>query len=274
MIAVEPLDAAGRVRFAVADVLTSVRRYLTRASRQPDLLVGSLLMPIVFVVLFGYVFGSSIAVPGGDYRSYLMSGLFAQTTLFASAAVAVAVATDMKEGVIDRLKTLPITRSSVLLGRTLAGVLTGLPSLAVMIGCALVVGWRPQHGIGEMIGAFALLQLFGFAMGWVGVVIGLHTRSPESADAIAMLPAFLLGFVSNVFVDPARMPSWLQALAQWNPMSAVVAATRQLFGTAQATPAHGVWSLEHPVVTTLAMALLLLAVCVTIGVRRYARVSR
>jgi ABC-2 type transport system permease protein len=108
-----------------------------------------------------------------------------------------------------------------------------------MIGCALAVGWRPLGGLGSTIGGFALLSLFGFAMGWVGAAIGLLARSPQSADTLSMVPGFLLGFISNVFVDPARMPSWLRVAADWNPMSAVVAAARQFFDTAQGTPRPG-----------------------------------
>jgi ABC-2 type transport system permease protein len=271
---IEPRTRIERWRFAVGDALTAVHRSMLRARRQPDVLIGSILMPIIFVVLFGYVFGSSISVEVGHYRSYLMSGLFAQSTLFASSAVAVAVATDMTEGVIDRFRTMPISRSSILIGRTASGVIVGLPSLAVMICCGLAVGWRPEAGIGRAVLAFALLQLFGFAMAWIGVLIGLYARSPQAADGISMLPAFLLGFTSNVFVDPAHMPSWLRPFAQWNPMSAVVAAARTLFGTTQGAPVHGVWSLEHPVMTTLAMSVVMLAVAVPLGVRRYTTADR
>jgi ABC-2 type transport system permease protein len=271
---IEPRTPFERLRFACTDAATAICRSLLRARRQPDIVIGSLVMPVIFVVLFGYVFGSSISVSGGSYRSYLMSGLFAQSTLFGSAAVAVAVATDMSEGVIDRFKTMPISRSSILIGRTVSGLIVGLPSLVVMIVCALAVGWRPEDGLGHAALAFALLQLFGFAMGWIGVLIGLYAKSPQSADGISMLPSFLLGFTSNVFVDPTRMPSWLQPFAQWNPMSAVVASARQLFGTTQGAPVHGVWSLEHPVVTTLGMSILMLAICIPIGVRRYSRVNR
>lgn len=273
-LVVEPLTLAARLRFALTDAITATRRFVLRSARQPDIIVGTILMPVIFVVLFGYVFGSSITVPGGDYRSYLMSGLFAQSTLFASASVAVAVATDMTEGVIDRFKTLPITRSSVLVGRTVSTVIVGLPSLAVMIGCALAVGWRAHNGLGNAVLAFALLTLFGFAMGWVGATIGLFARTPQSADAISMLPAFLLGFISNVFVDPARMPGWLRVPANWNPMSAVVAAARKLFGNDQGAAPATVWSLQHPVVTTLLMSVLLLAILVPLAVRRYARAVR
>jgi ABC-2 type transport system permease protein len=270
----EPASPGQRMRFSLEDTMTSLRRYLMRARRQPDIIVGSVVMPIIFVVLFGYVFGSSITVSGGHYRSYLMSGLFAQSTIFASSAIAVAVATDMSEGVIDRLKTMPVARSSVLVGRTLANVIIGLPSLVVMIACALAVGWRPEAGLADAALGFLLLQFFGFSMAWVGVVIGLYAKGPQAADTIAMLPAFLLGFLSNVFVDPARMPSWLQPFAQWNPMSAVVASARHLFGTTQGAAVHGVWPLEHPIATTLGMGALILAACIPISVRRYNRVNR
>jgi ABC-2 type transport system permease protein len=273
-LVIEPHTLAARLRFATADALTATRRFVLRSARQPDIIIGSLLMPVIFVVLFGYVFGSSITVPGGSYRSYLMSGLFAQSTLFASATVAVAVATDMTEGVIDRLKTLPIARSAVLIGRTSSSVIIGLPSLAVMIGCALAVGWRPLGGLGSAVAAFALLSLFGFAMGWVGAAIGLWARSPQSADTLSMLPGFILGFISNVFVDPARMPTWLRVAADWNPMSAVVAAARELFGTGQGALPGNVWSLQHPVVTTLVMSVGLLAVMAPLSVRRYSRLAR
>ena len=271
---IEPTTTGERVRFSLQDAVTSLRRHLMRARRQPDVVVGSILMPIIFVVLFGYVFGSSITVSGGNYRSYLMSGLFAQSALFASSAIAVAVATDMSEGVVDRLKTLPVARSSVLVGRTVANVIVGLPSLAVMITCALAVGWRPEAGIGDAVLGFVLLQLFAFSMAWIGVVIGLYARSPQAADAISMAPAFLLGFLSNVFVDPARMPSWLRPFAQWNPMSAVVGSARTLFGTTQGVPVHGVWPLEHPIATTIVMSALILSACVPVSVRRYVRVGR
>jgi ABC-2 type transport system permease protein len=273
-LVIEPLTPASRLRFAMSDAVTATRRFVLRSARQPDIIIGSVLTPVIFVVLFGYVFGSSISVPGGNYRSYLMSGLFAQSTLFMSATVAVAVATDMTEGVIDRFKTLPIARSSVLIGRTVSTVIVGLPSLAVMIGCGLAVGWRPEGGLGSTIFAFLLLSLFGFAMGWVGAAIGLLARSPQSADALGMAPSFLLGFISNVFVDPARMPAWLRVDADWNPMSAVVAATRELFHTAQGQAPANVWSLQHPITTTLAMTAAMLAVLVPLCVRRYTRMAR
>jgi ABC-2 type transport system permease protein len=266
----EPSGVLRRLSQAVGDVRTTTLRYVLRARSQPDVIIGSVLMPVIFVVLFGYVFGSAIHVAGGHYRTYLMSGLFAQTALFSSSSVAVAVATDMSEGVIDRFRTLPIARSAVLLGRTISTVIIGLPSLAVMITCALIVGWRPDAGLASAVAGFALLSLFGFAMSWVGALVGMVARSPQAADALSMLPAFVLGFVSNVFVPTAGLPAWLRVVAEWNPLSAVVAAARQMFGSPQGGAA-GIWTLQHPVVTTLGMGLVLLAVLVPVTVRRYTR---
>ena len=178
------------------------------------------------------------------------------------------------EGVIDRFKVLPISRSSVLIGRTVSTQIVGLPSLAVMITCALAVGWRAENGLPDAVAGFALLALFGFAMGWVGSVIGLYAKSPQSADVFSMVPSFLLGFVSNVFVNTADMPAWLRAFANWNPMSAVVAAARSLFGTSQGVAEPSVWSLQHPVLTTLGMSVILLGVMVPLAVRRYSRMAR
>jgi ABC-2 type transport system permease protein len=162
----------------------------------------------------------------------------------------------------------------VLIGRTVSTQVTGLPSLAVMICCGLAVGWRAENGLGDAVAGFAVLALFGFAMGWLGSVIGLYVKSPQSADVFSMVPAFLLGFVSNVFVNTANMPAWLRTFASWNPMSAVVAAARSLFGTTQGVPEPPVWSLQHPVITTLGMSVLLLGVMVPLAVRRYSRAVR
>jgi ABC-2 type transport system permease protein len=271
---IEPLTPSARLRFSVRDAATATRRFVLRSARQRDIIISSMIMPVVFVLLFGYVFGSSITVPGGDYRSYLMSGLFAQTMLFAAGSVAVAVATDMTEGVIDRFKTLPIARSSLLIGRSVSSAIVGMPSLAVMVGTALAVGWRPHGGLGNTIFAFALIWFFGGAMGWVGAAVGLLASSPESANVLCIVPTFLLGFISNVFVDPAPMPTWLRVAADWNPMSAVAAAARELFRTAHGPAPPGVWTLQHPVVATIAIIAVLDTVVMPLSVRRYSTMVR
>jgi ABC-2 type transport system permease protein len=273
-VATMPVPAQGSLRRGAVDAYNATRRYLIRGKRQPDIIFGSVLFPVVFVVLFGYVFGSSISIPGGNYHSYLMSGLFAQSTLFASANVAVAVATDMNEGVIDRFKTLPIARSSILIGRGISTMILGLPALAVMIVCALAVGWRPENGIFDAFLGFLLIELFAFALCWLGILIGLVAKSSQAADVLINIPVFLLGFISNVFVDTSKMPFWLRDFANWNPVSAVVAAGRNLFGNSIGPPPAGVWSLEHPEITTIGLAVIIIAIFVPLSVRRYSRTSR
>lgn len=271
---VEPLTPVARLRFSVRDATTATRRFVLRSARELDAVVIMLIMPVFFVLLFGYVFGSSITVPGGHYRSYLMSGMLAQGTLFAAGTVAVAVATDMREGVIDRFKTMPIARSSVLVGRSISTGIVGLPGMAVMTGCAYAVGWRPERGMSYTLAGFGLILLFAWATSWVGCAVGLIASSPEAANGLSMVPTFLLGFVSNVYVDPAHMPTWLRVAADWNPVSAVVAASRELFGTADGPAPPGVWTLQHPVITTLIMTGLLFAVVIPLSVRRYSRMVR
>jgi ABC-2 type transport system permease protein len=267
-----PVEAQNRMQsisFGFQDAYNLTRRYVLRARHQPDVVIGTLVFPVVFVVLFGYIFGSSITVLGGHYRSYLMSGLFAQAQLYSSSSVAVAVSTDMSEGVIDRFKAMPILRAAVLIGRTLSALIVGLPAFVLMVCCALVVGWRPDAGFGGAVGAFALLLLFGQACAWMGAFIGVLARSTQAAEGMALLPSFLLGFVSNVFVDPRNLPGPLRVVADWNPLSAVVTAVRQLFGNQVGPPPRGVWPLEHPVVASLLLTGLMFAIFVPLSLRQY-----
>ncbi len=266
--------AERRLRGGVLDAYTATRRFVIRGKRQPDVIFGSLITPVIFVVLFGYVFGSSISVPGGNYRSYLMPGLFAMTVLFSAGNVAVAVATDMSEGVVDRFRTLPIARSAIVIGRSLSSLLLGIPVLLVMIACGLAVGWRADNGLGNAVLALLLFELFGFAIGWLGVLVGLLAGSAQAADVIINIPIFLMGFISSVFVDPSKMPAWLRVIANWNPMSALVTAGRQLFGNTIGSPPSGTWSLEHPIATTVALAILIILVVAPICVRLYSHSTR
>ena len=268
------VPAQSRLGGGIRDAYTATRRFLIRGRRQPDVIFGSILIPVIFVVLFGYVFGSSISIPGGNYRAYLMPGLFAMSILFNSNNVAVAVATDMSEGVVDRFRTLPIARSAIVVGRSVSSLLLGVPVLLVMILCGLAVGWRAEDGLGNAVLAFLLFELFGFAIGWLGILVGLLAGSAQAADVIISIPTFLLGFISSVFVDPSKMPTWLRLIAYWNPMSAVVTAGRQLFGNTIGPPPSGVWSLDHPILTTVGLALLIVLIVVPICVRLYSRSTR
>jgi ABC transporter DrrB family efflux protein len=263
-----------RFNGGLLDAYTATLRFLIRGRRQPDVIFGSILIPVIFVVLFGYVFGSSISVPGESYRSYLMPGLFALAILFNSNTLAVAVATDMSEGVVDRFRTLPIARSAIVIGRSFSGMLLGVPALLVMILCGLAVGWRPVDGVGNAVLAILLYELFGFAIGWLGVLIGLLAGSAQAADVIISIPTFLLGFVSSLFVDPSKMPSWLRVVADWNPMSAVATAGRQLFGNSIGPPPAGVWSLDHPAITTVGLSVIIVAIVAPICVHLYSHSTR
>jgi len=180
----------------------------------------------------------------------------------------------MSEGVVDRFRTLPIARSAIVIGRSLSSLILGIPVLAVMIVCGLAVGWHPEDGLGNAVLAFLLFELFGFAIGWLGVLVGLLAGGAQAADVIISIPTFLLGFISSVFVDPALMPAWLRVIAYWNPMSAVVQAGRQLFGNTIGPPPAGVWSLDHPIVTTVGLAMIIIIVVAPICVRLYSHSTR
>ena len=268
-----PAGWAARIRWALADGLTVVRRDLRHLKYEPGQLVGALLFPAIMIVLFGYVFGSAISVPGGNYREYLMPGLFAMSAFTGVIATTVIVAGDSAKGVMDRFRSMPMARLAVPFGQTGADVVTGTLGLVIMVGCGLAVGWRPHASAGGLLAAAGLLILLRYAVSWAGVFIGLAVPNEETADQIVPL-IFPLTMISNTFVPTAHMPAWLRVIADWNPVSALVAATRQLLGSVAAPGRPGAWPLAHPVPATLAWAALLLAVFVPLSVRRYATARR
>jgi ABC-2 type transport system permease protein len=269
-----PVTTAGRIRWALHDGVTVVRRNLAQLKAQPGELIGALIFPAIMVVLFGYVFGSAIAVPGGgNYREYLMPGLFAMTTVTGVLPTLLGMATDAGKGIMDRFRSMPIARSAVPFGQTGADILTGVLAMTIMVGCGFVVGWRPHNGIAMTLAAFGLLVLMRYAVSWAGAYLGLLIGDPETADQYVPL-VFPVTMVSNTFVPTTHMPAWLRAIAEWNPVSALVAACRHLFGNPGAPAGHGPWPLAHPVAATLAWSLVLLAVFVPLTVRRYVTMSR
>jgi ABC-2 type transport system permease protein len=268
-----PAGWAARVRWALADGLTVVRRDLRHLKYQPGELIGALVFPAIMIVLFGYVFGSAIHVPGGNYREYLMPGLFAMSAFTGVIATTVIVAGDAAKGVMDRFRSMPVARLAVPFGQTGADVVTGTLGLVIMVGCGLAVGWRPHASAAGMLAAAGLLILMRYAVSWAGVFIGLAVRNEETADQLVPL-IFPLTMISNTFVPTTHMPAWLRVISDWNPVSALVAATRQLLGSVGAPGRPGAWPLAHPVPATLAWAALLLAVFVPLSVRRYATARR
>nr|WP_062339170.1 ABC transporter permease [Herbidospora sakaeratensis] len=256
-----------RLRWALADGLTLVGRELGRLRRDPGELVAALLFPAVMVVLFGYVFGSAIGVPGGgDYREYLMPGLFAMVTFSSLMGVLTRTAADASRGVMDRFRSMPMARSAVPFGQTGADVLIGLLMLAVMAGAGLLAGWRPHLGPVATVQAFALMAVLRYALGWAGVYAGLVVRDERVADALVPL-ALPVTMVSNAFVPTGGMPGWLRLLADWNPVSALTAAARELFGNPGAPGPDAAWPLAHPVAAVLLWSAALLAIFVPLSLR-------
>ncbi|MFE4382065.1 ABC transporter permease [Streptomyces cyaneofuscatus] len=270
-----PRPSGGMVQ-SVKDSLVVAKRNLIRMARIPEMLIFGLIQPIMFVVLFTYVFGGSISIGGSTdpqlYKEFLMAGIFAQTVTFATAGAGAGIADDMHKGLIDRFRSLPMARGAVLTGRTLADLVQTTLTLVVLAGVALLVGWRTHENIGKVLGGFLLLLLLGYAFSWIGALIGLSVRTPEAATSGGLIWLFPLTFISNAFVPVNNMPTFLQHVAEWNPFSATVAGARELFGnTMPGVPKSvtGAWPMEHPVLASVLWSILIIVVFRTMAVRKY-----
>jgi len=258
---------------AVNDGLIMTWRNLKRVPRIPELAIFAILQSIMFVLLFAYVFGGAIPLPGGgSYREYLMPGIYIQTLGFASITTAIAVTDDMAKGLIDRFRSLPMARSAVLSGRTVSDVIYNTGILIVLMLSGLIVGWRVHSSVGDFLLAVVLMLFFTFAMAWIGVLIGLMVPSVEVGQQLGFLIVFPLTFVSNAFVPTETLPSWLRPLAEWNPFSALVAATRDLFGNPN--PFTSGFPGEHPFLLSFLWTVGLLAVFAPLAVRKYRSIDR
>lgn len=268
--AAPPATAGARLRQAVRDAWTVTRRDLTHWTNQPGLLVANLLFSVMVLLMFGFLFGGAMAVPG-DYWEFLVPGVFALTMVFGIESTFTAVSTDLARGVTDRFRSLPMAGSAVVVGRASADLLNSVATLAVLVGTGFAVGWQAHGGLAATLAAFSLLLLLRLAMLWVGIYLGLVARSPEAVMALQIL-VWPVGFVSNAFVSPATMPGWLGPIAEWNPLSATVAAVRELFGNPGW--ASDSWVATHPVLPAVLWPVLLIAVFFPLSVRRYRRLSR
>lgn len=267
---------AGGVTQSVKDSLVVAKRNLIRMTRIPEMVIFGLVQPIMFVVLFTYVFGGSISIGGSTdpqlYREFLMAGIFAQTVTFATAGAGAGIADDMHKGLIDRFRSLPMARGAVLTGRTLADLVQTTLTLVVLAGVALIVGWRTHENLAKVICGFLLLLLLGYAFSWIGALIGLSVRTPEAATSGGLIWLFPLTFISNAFVPVTGMPTFLQHVAEWNPFSATVAGARELFGnTMPGVPKSvtGAWPMEHPILASVIWSVLIIVVFRTLAVRKY-----
>lgn len=261
---------------SVHDSFVVARRNLIRMVRIPEMVIYGLVQPVMFVMLFAYVFGGAIGVPGADgdnaYREFLMAGIFAQTVTFATAAGAAGIAEDMHRGLVDRFRSLPMARGAVLTGRTIADLVQTALTMVVMIICALIVGWRIHEGFGKALLGVGLLLLLGYAFSWIGALIGMLVRTPEAATSGGIIWLFPMTFLSNAFVPTSTLPAALRHIAEWNPFSATVQAARELFGN-PGIPPSGAWPMQHPGWASLLWSLLIIAVFRTLAVRKYRSVG-
>jgi ABC transporter DrrB family efflux protein len=274
LVAMSASTPSGGVRQAVADGLVITWRNLKRVPRIPELAIFAILQSIIFVLLFSFVFGGAIQLPdGGSYREFLLPGIFAQTVAFASVTTAIGMCDDLNKGIIDRFRSLPMARSAVLSGRTLSDVVYNAGILVVLMLSGLAVGWRVHSSIAEFLAGVGLLLLFTYVMSWVGVFMGLSVPTVEVANQVGFTVVFPLTFLSNVFVPPQTLPNWLRPVAEWNPVSALTAAIRQLWGNPNPFAATG-FPAEHPILLTLIWVAILVAVFAPLGVWRYRAMSR
>jgi ABC-2 type transport system permease protein len=253
----------------------TTRRNLIKIKRVPDILVFTTLQPIMFVLLFTYVYAGVINIPGSTYTEFIMAGIFAQTVVFGSTYSGSAMANDLKDGIIDRFRTLPMSPSAVLIGRTNGDLLINTISMAVMMVTGFIVGWRIRSSLLEGIAAVALLLLFAYALSWVMAYLGMSVRSPEVINNASFLILFPLTFISNAFVTSENLPTPLRIFAEWNPVSALVQSARELFGNVPpGTVVGDAWPAQNPIATVLLGVVVLLVIFVPLSIRKFATISR
>lgn len=264
----------------MSDAFVVARRNLIKIKRVPDLLVFTTLSPIMFVLLFAYVFGGAIDQQGGGaaYREFLIAGIFAQTVIFGATITGAGLAEDIKKGIVDRFRSLPMSPSAVLTGRTLSDVANNIIVLAVMSATGLVVGWRIRTSFLEAAWGFILLLIFAYAISWIMAWVGMIVPSPEVVNNASFIIIFPLTFVANTFVPLATLPGPLQTFAEWNPVSTVTQSARELFGNTDpsvlAQPGTQVstsWALQNPELYTLIWAAAVLIVFVPLANLQYRR---
>jgi ABC-2 type transport system permease protein len=247
----------------LSDVWVLTKRSIARIRREPETLSEVTIQPVMFVLMFAYVFGGAINIPGGgSYHEYLIGGMLGMGLAQTAPGTAVAVVSDMSTGLIDRFRSLPMSRAAVLTARTIADLLTQMIGAAVVAGVGLAIGWRVHTSA-------ALALLFGYAFTWAGVCLGMVLRSPEAAQQTGFVIFLPLTFISSAFVPTQGMPGWLQPIAEWNPLSSLAAACRQLFGNPNPAAAVQVWPAQHPELAVLCWSAAMLVVFAPLAVHLY-----
>ncbi|MEU3272282.1 ABC transporter permease [Saccharomonospora sp. NPDC006951] len=253
-------------------------RNVMNVRRNPEWLFGATLFPIMFVLLFAYVFAGAIGGPGSngaDYREFLIAGIFAQTVAFNSSYTVIGFANDLQKGIIDRFRSLPMSRFAVILGRTTADQVLSIVVLVVMSACGLLIGWRIRGSAVDAVLGYLMILLFAFALSWVGAYIGLVARSVEVANSLGLIWMFPLTFISSAFVPQQSLPGILRSIADWNPFTAAVNATRELFGNTGPTgwPAPSGWPAENAALYAVLSSLAIIAIFAPLATSRYRRAA-
>jgi ABC transporter DrrB family efflux protein len=260
---------------ALGDGAVVAKRNVIKIKRVPEILVFVLLSPIMFVLLFAFVFGGAIDVAGGSYREFLIAGILAQTVVFGATFTGAGLADDMQKGIIDRFRSLPMSRSAVLVGRTSSDIIYNALSITIMALTGLLVGWGIRTSFWEAAAGFGLLLLFAYSISWIMAYIGLLVPSVEVINNASFMVIFPLTFVANTFVPIETMPEALQTFAEWNPVSAVTQAARELFGNIPpGTPEPTVWPLQNPILYTLIWVVIFIAIFAPLSIRQYKRAAR
>jgi len=263
-----------RVSYAFADGMNIARRNVIKIKRVPEILVAVLITPVIMVLLFANVFGSAIDINGGSYREFLLAGTFALSLTFGATFTGAGLADDMQKGIIDRFRSLPMSRSAVVFGRTASDVIYNVLSLIIMALAGLAVGWRFHDGLGSALLGFGLLLLFAYAISWIMAYVGLIVPSAEVVNNASTMVLFPLTFIANTFVPAENLPTPLRIFAEWNPVSAVTQAARELFGNIPpGTPEPTAWPLQNAVLFTLLWVGLIIAVFAPLAVRKYRHAS-
>ena len=271
-----PASDAGTARpgSLVSETLVFARRRVEHIRQLPEKLLDVTIQPLMFVLLFAFVFGGAIAVDGASYREFLLPGIMGQTMVFASMIVALGLNNDLTKGIIDRFRSLPMSKASVLIGRSLSGIIHSSLGILVMAVTGLLIGWQINTGFWDGVLGFVVLLLFGFAMIWLGIWVGSALRSVEAINGAMFTIMFPLTFVSNAFVPTDNMPPWLRTIAEWNPVSALVQSLRDLWGNGAPAGPDTAWPLQHATVATIIWSVGLAAIFAPFALGAFRRRSR
>ena len=268
-----PSTSPERTWFAsrVNDVVVLTRRNLIHVAREPLQLSDVTVQPVLFTLLFVYIFGSGVPIHGGSYKAFAIAGLMLLNLTTSAMGTAVGLTSDLTTGAIDRFRTLPMWRSAVLVGRSVADLFSAAICISIVALTGLAIGWRTSAQPASVLAGFGVALLFSYALSWACACLGIVSKGPESAQGIGLILLFPLAIVSNALVPTAGMPGWLQAIANWNPVSAVTAAARHLFGNPNPSSSVSAWPMQHPVIAAVGWSVAIIVVCAPLAAYLFRR---